>query len=252
MKTALLAILVLCCAGYVKVHSPAELEMDTHRLDSFAFLFTHGNLIKEDKKVLKEIEAQEVFDAEVFVINLDKPELKPLAEQYAVDYDYLPFFLMFDYEGPAYGETLTFETADRVGLGSQIVPTLIKQQQEKQDMLHKMDFGQGVNMMDLKPIKDEIAEEHQRENEQRPFDIDDQGNVEADNGPLTYLGTFVENEFPKNEKAIPHFYRPDVEFYKTFDHLIPQEDEEHHYAYTEWGDPLVHVYYDQVVDTGIN
>ena len=107
-------------------------------------------------------------------------------------------------------------------------------------------------MMDLKPIKDEIEEEHQRENEQRPFDIDDEGNVVADNGPLTYLGTFVENEFPKDEKAIPHFYRPDVEFYKTFDHLIPKEDEEHHYAYTEWGDPLVHVYYDQVVDTGIN
>ena len=104
---------------------------------------------------------------------------------------------MFDYAGPAYGETLTYLTPERVGLGSQIVPALIEQSKEKQEMLHKMDFGQGVNMMDLKPIKDEIAEEHQQELDEYMFEVDEDGTVdEEEESPLEYLGTYVPNDFP--------------------------------------------------------
>ena len=52
-------------------------------------------------------------------------------------------------------------------------------------------------MMDLKPIKDEIAEEHQQELDEYMFEVDEDGTVdEEEESPLEYLGTYVPNDFP--------------------------------------------------------
>ena len=142
IKTALQAI---------RDHGDLELQLV---VAASALLDRYGSVVNQ-------IEEDGFLDKEVYVVNLDKPNLEPIADQYAVDYDLLPFFLIFDQDGPSYGETLTFQTPERVKMGNQVVPTLMQQAKQTQDMFHAVDMGQGINMQDLKPIEDEIAEEHQ-------------------------------------------------------------------------------------------